>query len=146
LLENLKLYLSRSDLSHHMLQTHFKELLQLWTKTLRRREGGGSLAGVLWMRIHQVPVLLRQEPWFYTQMMNLQVEELCDMIFWNKLCAWYLYAMRIFSFIHTCHTFTGVTDEWRIYYSLCDTCVRASCISFNDLGFQCAPLHALMKP
>jgi hypothetical protein len=29
LLENLKLYLSRSDLSHHMLQTHFKELLQL---------------------------------------------------------------------------------------------------------------------
>ena len=29
LLQNFKVYLSRSDLSHHMLQTRFKALLQL---------------------------------------------------------------------------------------------------------------------
>ena len=29
LLQNLKFYLSRSDVSHHMLQTRFKALLQL---------------------------------------------------------------------------------------------------------------------
>ena len=57
LLQNLKFYLSRSDVSHHMLQTRFKALLQLWTKTLRMREGGGSLAGGSFMNAnHQVPI------------------------------------------------------------------------------------------
>ena len=55
LLQNLKFYLSRSDLSQHMPQTRFKALLQLWTKTLRMREVRGSLAGVLWMRIIRCP-------------------------------------------------------------------------------------------
>ena len=59
-------------------------------------------------------------------------------------CAHDLYAMRIFSFIHTCHTFTGVTDEefiilfglGRLLVTLVTHVSEPPAFLFNDLGFS----------